>query len=73
MYNADRRVCRRENFEKRNKAAMRKVLPDQGNYAGTEMTKMAIMAQPIRAEKLRDYSITERTVQAYHETARTPA
>jgi len=49
MYNADRRVCRRENFEKRNKAAMRKVLPDQGNYAGTEMTKMAIMAQPIRA------------------------
>lgn len=29
--------------------------------------------QIITAEKLRDYSITERTVQAYHETARTTA
>lgn len=29
--------------------------------------------QMITAEKLRDYSITERTVQAYHETARTTA
>ena len=29
--------------------------------------------QMITAEKLRDYTITERTVQAYHETARTPA
>jgi|GEM_PF-2584808 len=29
--------------------------------------------QMITAEKLRDYAIKERTVQAYHETARTPA
>lgn len=29
--------------------------------------------QMITAEKLRDYGVTERTVQAYHETARTPA
>lgn len=29
--------------------------------------------QMITAEKLRDYSITERTVQDYHETVRTPA
>lgn len=29
--------------------------------------------QMITAEKLRDYAITERTVQAYHEAARTPA
>lgn len=29
--------------------------------------------QTITAEKLRDYAITERTVQDYHETARTPA
>lgn len=27
----------------------------------------------ITAEKLRDYAITERTVQDYHETVRTPA
>lgn len=29
--------------------------------------------QMITAEKLRDYAIKERTVQAYHETARTTA
>lgn len=29
--------------------------------------------QMITAEKLRDYGVTERTVQNYHETVRTPA
>ncbi len=29
--------------------------------------------QMITAEKLRDYGVTERTVQDYHETVRTPA
>lgn len=29
--------------------------------------------QMITSEKLRDYAITERTVQDYHETVRTPA